>query len=178
VAYYRRRRRNGLRPSGWWYNLRPWLGTALLIVAIHQVNRWWQPPLAELKGTRFTVAQTFHRCGKGRGPNCVPDGDTFIMGKRHIRITSIDAPEVGAKAGCPLEAQQAEQAGDLLVTMLNQGPVILQPPQDGLLDQYGRELMTVTRRRADGSVQNIADDLVATGLVHLYDRGHPRGGWC
>ena len=161
-----------------WRGLRPWLGLALLLAALHLLFRWWQPALAPLEGTRLEVRQLFHRCGRGRGPNCVADGDTFIMAKRHFRIIGIDAPEAGAKAGCPAEAQLAEQASAELLRLLNQGPFVLQPPEDGLLDQYGRELMTVTRIRPDGTMQDLAEDLIASAKVHRYDRAHPRGGWC
>lgn len=163
------------RSFGAW---RWWLLLALLLTGLHYLFQWWHPALAPLEGTRLDVRQTFHRCGQGRGPNCVIDGDTFIMAKRHFRIIGIDAPEIGAKAGCPAEAQLAEKAAAELLRLLGQGPVILQPPQDGLRDDYGRELMTVTRTRADGKVQDIAEDLVASGLVHRYGLGNPRGGWC
>jgi micrococcal nuclease len=166
------------RLGSWLRAGRPWAGLVLLLAGVHFLYRVWHPPLAPLNGTRLTVQPDFHRCGQGRGANCVVDGDTFIMTKRHFRIIGIDAPETGAKARCPVEAQLAEQASAELLRLLNQGPFTLQPPQDGLRDDYGRELMTVTRTRADGKVQDIAEDLVASGLVHRYGLGHPRGGWC
>lgn len=161
-----------------WRAWRWWLMLALLIAGMHYLYKWWDPQPAPLEGTRLKVQQTFHRCGKGRGPNCVVDGDTFIMAKRHFRVIGIDAPEVGAKAACPAEALLAEAASAELVGLLNQGPFVLQPPQDGLLDQFGRELTTVTRQRPDGTTQDIAKDLIASGKVHEYGLGKPRGGWC
>lgn len=162
----------------WFRAWRWWLMLALLLTAMHYLQQWWQDAISPPGGTRITVGQTFHRCGQGRGPNCVVDGDTFIMAARHFRIIGVDAPEVGAKAGCPAEAQLAEEAAAGLLSLLNQGPFIMQAPQDGLRDLYGRELVAVTRTRADGTVQDIAGDLITSGKVHPYDRAHPRGGWC
>lgn len=168
--------------SPWWRRLfrawRWWLMLALLLAAMHYLSAWWNPEPAPLGGTKLRVVDSFHRCGRGRGANCVVDGDTFIMTRRHIRIIGIDAPEVGAKARCPAEAALAEAAAAELLRLLNQGPFVLQPPEDGLRDQYGRELMTVTRTRADGSRQDLAEELVASGTVHRYGLGIERGGWC
>ena len=105
------------------------------------------------------------------------DGDTFFMGARHIRILGIDAPEIGAHARCPNEAALAEEAAAELLALLNAGPFTLQPPQDGLRDDYGRELMSVTRRSPGGAVQDFAATLVASGKVRSYTRG-PRQTWC
>ena len=160
-----------------WRALRPWLGLALLLTGVHLLYRWWHPAPAPLAGARLEVRQQFHRCGAGKGANCVVDGDTFVMARRHFRIVGIDAPELGTKARCPEEARLAEEASSELLRLLNQGPFILQPPHDGLRDTYGRELTTVTRVRPDRAVQDIAEDLIATGKVHRYDRA-PRGGWC
>jgi endonuclease YncB( thermonuclease family) len=165
------------RPRRWWRAWRWWLFAAVLIGAVVLIDAWWQVPPAEPKGTPVRVALEFHRCGKGRGPNCVVDGDTFIMTARHIRITGIDAPEIGAKARCPRESELAEAAADELLRLLNQGPFVMQPPQDGLRDEYGRELMIVTRAQADGAKQDIAQALVAAGRVRPYLHG-AREPWC
>ena len=161
------------RSSAW----RPWLLLALLLGAWLAVERYWpaKPPL--MQGKPLAVSAAFHRCGKGRGPNCVVDGDTFFMGARHIRILGIDAPEIGAHARCPNEAALAEEAAAELLALLNAGPFTLQPPQDGLRDDYGRELMSVTRRSPGGAVQDFAATLVASGKVRSYTRG-PRQTWC
>lgn len=44
-------------------------------------------------------------------------------------------------------------------------------------DRYGRDLRVVRRVRADGTVQNIADDMRASGGARRY-LGEVRGGWC
>lgn len=160
----------------WLAAWRWWLSAALLVAAWYAIDRLWQVDSGP-RGTRSEVALTFHACGAGRGPNCVVDGDTFIIGARHIRIVGIDAPEIGTKARCPAEALLADAARDELVRLLNQGPFILQPPEDGLRDEYGRELMTVTRTLPDGSRQDIARMLVESGKVRDYPGG-PRQPWC
>lgn len=160
------------RLSAW----KPWLWLVVLLTGWWLLNHYVlkEPPL---KGTPHPVEQEFQRCGKGRGPNCVVDGDTFIMGQRHIRITGIDAPEIGTKARCPKEAALAEAAANELLRLLRQGPFVMQSAQDGLRDDYGRELMSVTRSGAGGAVQDIAKDLIASNMVRRYDYG-ARGSWC
>ena len=175
------RRRFSLRPRNWFSAWRPWLLLAVLLGAWFAAERYWiivpEPP----RGTPIAVSTTFHRCGqgqvRGRGPNCVFDGDTFFMGTRHIRIIGIDAPEIAAHARCPEEARLAEEAAAELIRLLNAGPFTLQAPDDGLRDGYGRELMAVTRTGADGAAQDIAAALVASGKVREYTRG-PRETWC
>ncbi len=159
-----------------WAPWKPWIGLILLLVGWQVLKTYWltEPPL---KGTPVAVKAQFHRCGQGRGANCVVDGDTFIMAQRHIRIVGIDAPEIGTKARCPKEAAQAEAAAGALLALLNQGPFTMQASQDGLRDEYGRELMTVTRRRPDGTVQDLAKDLIASGTVRTYEFG-ARQPWC
>lgn len=173
----RRWRGQPQRRRRWWQSWKPWLLAALLIAALQVIDRWWVVAPAELQGTPQRITAAFRPCGVGRGPNCVVDGDTFIMGTRHFRITGIDAPEIGAKARCPAEAAGAIRARDALLTLLNQGPFTLQAPSDGLRDDYGRELITVRRRRDDGTAQDIASDLIAGGTVRRYEYG-PRSPWC
>lgn len=165
------------RRRRWWRALRWWLLAALLVGLVFLIDAWWQVPAPQPKGTPQRVASEFRRCGTARGPNCVVDGDTFIMATRHFRITGIDAPEIGIKARCAREAGLAEEAAVELLHLLKQGPFIMRPPTDGLRDDYGRELVHVTRQRPDGSVQDIAADLVASGKVRRYEFG-ARGSWC
>ena len=64
-----------------------------------------------------------------------------------------------------------------LLDLLNQGPFVLAAPGANAHDGYGRELRHVLRGRADGSVQSIADDMVASGAARAYQRG-ARLPWC
>jgi endonuclease YncB( thermonuclease family) len=116
------------------------------------------------------------RCGQGRAAGCVPDGDTLIIGTRKIRIIGIDAPELHPSR-CPAEAEQGEAAAQALLMLVNQGPFTLAGPSPVVRDEYGRELRHLLRVRPDGSVQSIADDLVATGTVRPYLHG-TRDPWC
>ena len=113
------------------------------------------------------VTQRFTRCGRGRGNACVVDGDTFKLGKRKIRIVGIDAPETHP-ANCPQEAQLGEAATAELMRLLNQGPFVMTGRIDDMTDRYGRELRVLSRTKADGSSQSIAEDMRSSGLTHRY----------
>ena len=161
----------------WWRGWRWWLAAAALLAGMWFFNRVWQPTLPVPAGIPQRVSAAFHRCGSGRGANCVVDGDTFIMAQRHFRIIGIDAPEIGSKARCPAEATLAEAAAGELLALLNAGPLILRASSEGLRDGYGRELVAVTRLRSDGAVQDIAEVMIAGGKVRRYDYG-ARLPWC
>ena len=160
-----------------WNALRWWLGAAVLVTAMwYVIGQQRIGPAAIPPGPHEVLAGPFTRCGKGRAVSCVIDGDTIMVGQRTIRVIGIDAPEVHP-ARCPAEAQQGEAATLLLVTLLNQGPVTLAGPSPPVHDEYGRELKHLLRAGPDGSVQSLADDLVASKLVRPYLRG-PRDPWC
>lgn len=167
-----RRQRLWRAVSAW----RPWALLALLLGLWFWIDGALVEPPAMLSGTPQRIATSFHLCGQGRGPNCVVDGDTFRLGERRIRLIGIDAPEARSPA-CPAEAEQARKATLELQALLNQGPFVVQGRVDGARDKYGRELMAATRVRRDGSIQNLADDLIASGAVRRY-LGGLRGGWC
>lgn len=162
-----------------WHTLKWWLGAALLVAAMAWISGYWPGRIAPAEmpgGPAEVLSGPFVRCGKGRAAGCVPDGDTLIVGKRTIRIIGIDAPELHP-ARCPAEAEKGEAAARALLTLLNQGPVTLAGPAPPVRDEYGRELRHLLRARADGTVQSIADDLVATGTVRPYLHGS-RDPWC
>lgn len=121
------------------------------------------------------VAETFTRCGRGRGHACVIDGDTFKLGSRKIRIIGIDTPEVAGR--CAEETRLAEAATAELLALLNQGPFTMTGRIDDATDRYGRDLRALTRIRADGSVQSIAASMQDSGHARRY-AGSLRGGWC
>lgn len=120
------------------------------------------------------VDERFSRCGPGRGHACVIDGDTFKLGSRKVRIIAIDAPEIHGQ--CAEEVRLAEAATGKLQALLNEGPFEMVAPIVGDHDQYGRDLRTVRRKRADGSMQSIADDMRSSGLAHRY--AGFKTGWC
>ena len=122
------------------------------------------------------IAETFTRCGRGRGFACVVDGDTFRLGDRRIRIIGIDAPETH-NSSCPEEARLGDQATIKLQTLLNGGAFEMVAPVYGQKDRYGRDLRVVRRTRPDGSTQSIADEMRESGLAHRYMGGF-KPGWC
>lgn len=44
-------------------------------------------------------------------------------------------------------------------------------------DRYGRDLRVIRRLNPDGSYQNMAEDMRASGLAHRYLGGF-RNAWC
>lgn len=160
-----------------WNALRWWLGAAMLLGAMWYVMSQQRiaPPTTP-DASQEVLKGPFTRCGRGRAMTCVVDGDTIMSGQRTIRVIGIDAPEIHPPR-CPAEAQQGEAAAQMLLTLMNQGPVALAGPAPPVHDEYGRELRHLLRARADGSVQSIADDLVRSGLARPYLRG-ARDPWC
>jgi endonuclease YncB( thermonuclease family) len=112
---------------------------------------------------------TFALChGAGR-ITCVVDGDTFWYEGTKIRITDINAPEVGHPA-CEFEARLAAEATERLMQLLNAGPFSL-ATEGRETDRYGRALRVVMRRGASLGVV-----LEREGLAeHWHGR---RGDWC
>lgn len=116
------------------------------------------------------VATSFTRCGPGRGPACVVDGDTFKLGERRIRITGIDAPELAAPR-CAAEATLARRSADRLRDLLNQGPFAMVAHRLQRQDRHGRDLMVIRRNG-----KSIGALLREEGLAHRYI-GSKRS-WC
>ena len=120
------------------------------------------------------VDARFTRCGRGGNQACVVDGDTFRLGRRRVRIIGIDAPEVNAR--CEAEKRLAEAATAKLQQLLNQGPFTMSGRIDDAHDRYGRELKALTRKRADGSTESIAEQMRESGLARRYV-GY-KADWC
>jgi micrococcal nuclease len=165
------------RLARFWGGLKWWLGAALLAgLCWYFLTDTRIGPTELPQGPSEQVTGKFVRCGQHGSANCVPDGDTIMLGPRRIRIMGIDAPELHP-ARCPAEAAKGEAAAGQLLALVNQGPFTLAGPTPTVYDEYGRELKHLLRARPDGSVQSIADDLVASGTVRPYLRG-PRDPWC
>ncbi len=160
-----------------WAALKWWLGAALLValcwyfLADTRIGPETMP-----EGPSEQVRGPFVRCGKGRAAGCVIDGDTLQIGNRTIRVIGIDAPEIHPSR-CAEEARLGEAAAQRLLELVNQGPFTLAGPDPVVHDEYGRELRHLLRARPDGSVQSLADDMVASGTARAYLRG-PRVPWC
>lgn len=160
-----------------WNALRWWLAAALLVAAMwYWFGSTRIAPTRISEGPQEVLKGPFTRCGRGRTVTCIVDGDTIMIGQRTIRVIGIDAPEIHPPR-CPDEAQQGEAAAQRLLALANQGPITLAGPNPPVRDEYGRELRHLLRAKADGSVQSLADDMVASGLARPYLHG-ARDPWC
>jgi endonuclease YncB( thermonuclease family) len=157
------------------FGARPFVLAMVLLLIWPTLDPALVEPPAFLSTDPERVDAHFTRCGPGRGHACVIDGDTFKLGQRKVRIIGIDAPEVHAR--CPAEARLAEQATAKLQGLLNQGAFEMVGRVGDMTDRYGRDLRLVRRKRADGGVQSIAEDMRESGLARRYLGGF-RGGWC
>ncbi len=159
----------------WLVNLRPFFLGGVLLSIWPAVDPALIEPPAFLSTDPERITERFTRCGPGRAHACVIDGDTIKIGPRKIRIIGIDAPETHP-ARCPEEARAGEAATAELQRLLNQGPFTMTGRIDDSHDRFGRDLRAISRARADGTTQSIAEDLRAGGFVHRY-LGY-KTGWC
>jgi micrococcal nuclease len=164
------------RRSRFFVALRPFVFAAILIAIWIGMDPSLVEPPSLLSTEPERVAQTFTRCGRGRGFACVVDGDTFRLGERRVRIIGIDAPET-RNASCPEEARLGDQATIKLQTLLNAGAFEMVAPLYGQKDRYGRDLRVIRRTLLDGSTQSIADEMRESGFAHRYMGGF-KAGWC
>lgn len=114
-----------------------------------------RPDTVRLTGLNFPI------CGAGPGPNCVVDGDTFVLNGKAIRVADIDTPEAG-QPKCQREAMLAARAKERLQQLLNAGPIELRAISRDQ-DIYGRKLRTVHR---DG--RSLGDTLISEGLARRW----------
>ncbi len=101
----------------------------------------------------------------------VIDGDTIensATGER-IRLSNIDTPETGERAGCIAERQAGERAKQALTLMIRDGAVSVAP--SGYTDRYGRTLARVNINGRDAG-----QTLIDRGLARPW-RGR-REPWC
>lgn len=99
------------------------------------------------------------------------DGDTIVIGKEHIRILNIDAPEI-RHAQCEDELALGMAAKVRMQELIISGTITLQRGDNGRMkDRYGRSLARVF---VDG--QDVGEELVSEGLAREWD-GH-RHPWC
>lgn len=156
------------------FRLRPAVLFAILLSLWPAADPALLEPIGFLASEPERVTAIFTRCGPGRGHACVVDGDTFKLGQRKVRIIGIDAPEVQGR--CAEERKLAEAATVRLQALLNQGPFTMTGRIDDMSDRYGRDLRAVTRERADGSVQSVAEEMRKSGLARRY-LGY-KTDWC
>ena len=137
------------------------LAVPVLIVAGALLDPRLIGPVGPLGATEVVSAK-FTACSGGNDPACVIDGDTFRLGDRTIRITGIDAPEIGHPL-CPAEAEVGRRSAERLLALLNQGPFDMIAHRLQREDRHGRSLMVLRR---DG--KSIGSQLIDDGLAHRY----------
>ena len=157
-----------------------WLRPVMLLAAIVVLWPALDPALIEpptfLQAAREPVSATLTRCGLGRSWASVIDGDTFKLGDRKIRIIGIDTPETHPPR-CAEEARLGELATVKLQQLLNERPFEMVGRIDDMHDRYGRDLRVIRRLNPDGSYQNMAEAMRASGLARRYLGGFKQG-WC
>jgi endonuclease YncB( thermonuclease family) len=159
----------------WLRVLRPVILLGILLSVWPAADPALIEPPGFLQNDPEQVSETFTRCGPGRGHACVIDGDTFKLGERKIRVIGIDTPETHPPR-CAEEARLGELATAELQRLLNQGPFEMVGRFDDMQDRYGRDLRLIRRKLPDGSYQNNAHKMRASGLAHRY-LGF-KTGWC
>ncbi|MXP31232.1 thermonuclease family protein [Parerythrobacter jejuensis] len=156
----KRRWRARLRKAGWW-----------LVIALIAAGIWFARdrlmPVQEWQEVRLDLPI----CGTRGAAGCVVDGDTIAIGKRRVRLTGFDAPELDG--ACDAEREAARIARSALHDWLAQGPFEWSGGDAPPYDQYGRELRSI--RRGD---EELGETLIARGLARESGWGFPRSDWC
>lgn len=161
------------RRRHFWRKTAPFIILGALLLVSRGWDRWAGPGLP-VSGDKISGA--FPLCdAPGYSANCTVDGDTFRIGSRRIRVEGIDAPEREGK--CAQETALAQDAARALSRWLGRGPFTMLPQAEVSYDQYGRELQTVWRIRADGSRADMAADMIESGHARVY-RSSARPDWC
>ena len=122
------------------------------------------------------MEQRFTLCGEKGSAACVIDGDTLAIGKRRIRLSGYDAPEIDG--ACEAEKAKAREARAALQTWLNAGQFLLDGGEEPPRDQYGRELRGARRVAPDGGEEWLAEHMVAQGLAEDGGWGASAIDWC
>lgn len=154
--------RSGIRRALW---LVP-----LLLIAGALLDPSLIGPFGPLAAPAERVSTQFTLCRGGGSPACVVDGDSFRLGARRIRITGIDAPEIGSPQ-CAEEAALARRSTSRLLAILNEGSFDMIAHRLQRQDRHGRDLMVLERNG-----ESIGDRMIAEGLAHRYI-GSKRS-WC
>lgn len=113
------------------------------------------------------LASPIGLCAPGPRHHCVVDGDTVWLWGERIRISNIDAPELG-RPQCDRERALAEASAARLVELLRGEAIALRREGD---DRFGRTLA-----RVGTSAGDVGEALMSEGLARPW-RGR-REGWC
>lgn len=155
------------------YRLRAWWARARWPIFIGAILLAWlaigtrpdaQPQTIDV-GTIFTL------CGEGGSSACVIDGDTVAIGRRRVRLTGYDSPELDG--ACEAERVAALAARRELHAWLAKGRFSWTGGTEPPYDRYGRELREA-RRGAD----LLSDHMIDAGLAQGSGWGAERVEWC
>ena len=103
----------------------------------------------------------------------VIDGDTLAIGAERVRVRGLDAPEVGGRAACPLEAERGAAAAEAAAGLLSRAERV--EVESAGRDRYGRLVGEVALCDA-GRCQDFAAAMIAAGHGARW-RGRKRE-WC
>ena len=135
-------------------------GCAALMVGVSQVTNSKEPAEA-------SAVLRFEHCRTGNQPDCIVDGDTFLMGGETVEVAGIDAPEIRG-SGCREESRRGIQAAVRLKDLLNRGPVTLA--------SSGRDSSGRLVRKVEVNGMDVGTAMVATGFARGLGAGS--GSWC
>ncbi|WP_114520934.1 hypothetical protein [Altererythrobacter sp. ZODW24] len=131
-------------------------------LAVILAGTWWMMSLNSSGGDWTETRATFPICGTRGAAGCVIDGDTIAIGKRKIRMSGYNAPELSGE--CKVESALALRARAELATWLSAAPFEMSGGDDPPYDQYGRELRSFKRIGANGKEEWLADHMIGKGL--------------
>lgn len=100
----------------------------------------------------------------------VIDGDTIVFGSEHVRVSNLDAPDIGAHAKCEAERIRGQAAKAYAIQLVRSAQAVTITRRQGF-DKYGR-----TRARV------LIDGVDFGRLMVEADHGRPWRGrssnWC
>jgi endonuclease YncB( thermonuclease family) len=105
----------------------------------------------------------------------VIDGDTIVgdvelpfavtLHQQHVRFLGVDAWEIHGA-----QKPKGELARQYTLAAVAAGDVYLEPAGDGARDDFGRLLARIVIVMADGTVRDLAAELIAQGLGRPYKK--------
>ena len=95
----------------------------------------------------------------------VIDGDTFVLNGETIRISNMDAPEEGGRAGCWAEARLATEATFMLQVIADGWDVAPPTIQREGEDRWGRTLARVSIDTGGLSRADVGEAIIEAGLA-------------
>ena len=170
--FHTRKRRRGER---WWNRWSITISAIVIAVSAWVLAKYEVVDLVG-SGDWKVVHGKFTLCGRGRGANCVIDGDTVMLARTKVRLRGYNAPELDGE--CAEEVTLARQSRDRLLAWLNRGDLLMDGGDDPAFDRYGRELRAARRPDKNGRMEWLSDHMIDAGLGQETGWDAPRGGWC